>query len=196
MDDGILPELRAATSAAHQQLEDSVQIEQRVKDVAGYQELLEKFWGWYKPLEKQITQLPGWPFGGYDPNPRAKLPWLEQDLKALGLSGADIAALPLCEDVPQAASLGAGFGCAYVIEGATLGGRHISAMLKDSPVPTEARTFFSSYGARVGERWKEFLAALEEFASTQRSQKEGLLTAARDSFGSLQTWLRANGNPS
>lgn len=189
MDDGILPELRAATSAAHQHLEDAVQIEQQVRDVAGYRGLLEKFWGWYKPLEEQITRLHGWPYAGYDPNARMKLPWLERDLRALGLDEEEIAALPRCKHVPETLTLGAGFGCAYVIEGATLGGRHISAMLKDSPVPAEARTFFSSYGAQVGERWKEFLGALQTFALVEKKDKEHILTAASDSFMSLNKWL-------
>ena len=195
MDDGILPELRSATSDAHQQLEDSVQIEKRVKDLSGYRTLLEKFWGWYKPIEEQLTHLPGWPYAGYDPGQRIKLQWLEGDLHALGLSSADISALPRCEDVPTVSSLGQGFGFAYVMEGATLGGRHISGMLKDGPVPVEARHFFSSYGTSVGERWKEFIAALQEFASIEKSQRAEILAAARDSFSSLQKWLNFKAIP-
>lgn len=195
MHDGILPTLRAATSGAHQQLENSVQIEQRVGDIAAYRELLEKFWGWYQPLEQLLRQLPGWPYAGYDPGTRTKVPWLEQDLMALGLTEEDISALPRCANLPQTASLGSGFGCAYVIEGATLGGRHISALLKDSLIPEGARAFFSSYGAEVGQRWKEFLAAMQDFAAVQQHEQGSLLKAAQESFTSLQNWLTLKTSP-
>ncbi|MDB6155233.1 MAG: hypothetical protein JWL90_3686 [Chthoniobacteraceae bacterium] len=184
----ILERLRAATKSAHAQLEERVQIEARLIDPQRYGELLEDFLGWYEPLENGMRTLAGWSDYGLDLAARRKTPWLAHDLNALGYSEAQIAALPRCRDLPTMETLACGFGCAYVMEGATLGGRHISGLLRESPVPKEARTFFGSYGPSVGERWKEFVAALEAF-SDRGGYGDQVVDAARQTFESMESWI-------
>jgi heme oxygenase len=86
-------------------------------------------------------------------------------------------------------SLAEAFGCAYVMEGATLGGRHISAMMETSSIPHQARDFFRSYGAGVGDRWKEFIAALETFSKERPDSAPDIVAAACECFASLQRWM-------
>ncbi|MDB6174977.1 MAG: hypothetical protein JWL59_4288 [Chthoniobacteraceae bacterium] len=188
MSQPILERLRTATKGAHAQLEERVQIEARVIDLQRYAELLEDFLGWYEPLESGMRRLAGWGDYGLDLAVRCKSPWLAHDLNALGYSEAQIATLPRCRDLPTVETLARGFGCAYVMEGATLGGRHISGLLHESPVPKEARTFFGSYGPRVGERWKEFVAALEAF-SDHEGYGDQVVDAARQTFESMESWI-------
>lgn len=184
----VLPELRRETAAAHSRLEERVRIDERVQDPARYAQLIEKFFGFYEPLEPRLEALAGWQ--GIDPAERRKTSWLRRDLIALGSSANDVSALPRCAALPRVDSLARGFGCAYVLEGATLGGRHISGLLQNSPVPTEARNFFASYGPAVGERWKEFIAALEAFAATaDDGERSEVVGAARETFRCMEAWL-------
>lgn len=184
----LLVKLREESSAAHRQLEEQVAITERIRDVAAYRELLQKFLGFYAPLELRLERLTGWTDWGYDPIARRKTPWLSQDLTALGADPGDIVALPLCEDGPSPDNVAAGFGCAYVLEGATLGGRQISAWLDQSDIPRQARRFFSSYGENVGQQWRAFCEALEHFGGS-RPQHDAILRAASETFESLKRWL-------
>lgn len=190
MSASILAELRAATGEAHGQLERAVEMEKRAAEVGRYAGLLEKFHGFYAPLEARLLALPGWSESGLDLGERRKTPSLARDLAALGRTQEEIAALPRCEALPRVDNLARGFGCAYVLEGATLGGRQITAMLRDGPVPAGARTFFASYGPNVGERWREFTAALERFAAAARPEmRSDIVAAAGETFSAMQRWI-------
>ncbi len=163
-------------------------MEERIRDVAAYRELLEKFLGFYAPLELRLERLSGLADWGYDPVARRKTAWLSQDLAALGTDPGDIVALPLCEDGPSPRNAAEAFGCAYVLEGATLGGRQISAWLARSPIPPEARRFFASYGDKVGTQWRVFCEALEEFGR-RNPHHDATVRAAEETFSSLARWI-------
>ncbi len=192
----LLPELRAATAAAHRALEAEVGIERRVADLPGYTDLLARFLGFYAPLEDRLGRL------GWDPEIFAaderltKTAWLEHDLGALGWTSAEISALPRCRRLPQLDNVSRGLGCAYVLEGATLGGRQISALLAaGAVVPGDAQRFFHSYGspAAVGDRWREFTGALESFSRRPEARRAEVVAAANETFACLQDWLAGNG---
>ena len=120
---------------------------------------------------------------------RLKTPWLVADLRALGLTPAQIDALPDCPDLPRVDIPARAWGCQYVLEGATLGGRHISAMMAQSAVPVEARRFFVGYGERTGERWQDFIAALEHYAVGVDIAEEGdIIQGASETFACLHRW--------
>ena len=183
-----LAALRAATAEAHQRLEDAVDIGRAAADPARYRELLARFLGFYRPLEAALAhaEIPG-----LDPAARRKTPWLEADLRALGLDGSAVLALPDCPALPATDTPERALGCLYVLEGSTLGGRHISAtLLRGSPVPEGARRFFAGYGADTGARWREFLLALENFARAAGDAAPGNIAAAgRETFARLQAWI-------
>lgn len=188
--DDILTALRAATGVAHQQLEDAVKIETRVADRASYTRLLQSFLGFYRPLEARLAALDGWERHGFDWSVRRKTPWLEADLQALGIDAAAVNALPDCLALPPVNNHAQGLGCLYVLEGATLGGRQITALLQGSSIPPDARRFFGSYGAQTGTRWREFVATLQrEAAHFEPSTKAELVAAARQTFTCLQAWI-------
>ena len=186
----ILAALRAATSQAHQQLEASIQIEACVADRGRYARLLRSFYGFYRPLEDRLFALDGWTRCGVDLPSRRKAPWLTADLQALGLGTGEIGALPICAKLPAAHDHAQGFGCLYVLEGATLGGRQITALLQSSPVPANARHFFSSYGSATGARWREFIVSLQKAAeAADETGRAEIVTAAQQTFTCLQEWI-------
>ena len=186
---GILPALRAATGDAHQQLEDAVAIERCLADLTQYQRLLEIFHGFYGPLEALLFRGHPWQESELDISGRYKTPWIEDDLLGLGLPRPDLSTLPVCDQLPPSGSPSQAFGCLYVLEGATLGGRHISAMMGRSNVPPTARRFFAGYGEQTGERWREFGAALERHAAGAGSARGGeIIQGARETFACLHRW--------
>jgi heme oxygenase len=187
-DSGILHQLRSATQSAHTRLEQNVRIEERISDPERYAELLEKFLGWHEPMEGLLRGVPGWKSHGIDLEARSKTDWLKRDLVALGRSDEYVRTLPRCDALPRVSSLSRGFGCAYVIEGSTLGGRHIAAMLQGSAIPEGARTFFRSYGPAVGEKWKEFITSLDAFAAADGDRAE-ILKGANSAFASMDEWI-------
>lgn len=187
---GILDRLRRETRAPHARLEARVQIERRVCEVALYADFLEKLFGFYQPQEQRLQALAGWEKYGVDLAERWKTPWLRHDLAALGRTDRELEELPRCRALPAVHDLAQGFGCAYVLEGATLGGRHISRLLGESAVPAGARQFFSSYGSRVGELWTAFVAALESFAAhSAPAERDRIVATARDTFSRMEAWV-------
>ena len=136
----LISRLRSETAAAHRCLEEVVNIVETVQNSGRYRRLLEDFYGFHGAVQEKLEALPGLSRAGYDPAARRKTLWLEADLAALGLSAAEIRKLPVCRDLPPLPDAAAGLGCAYVMEGSTLGGRHIAALLEKSPaVSPEAR---------------------------------------------------------
>ena len=186
----LLPGLRAATGEAHLRLEQAVNIEQRLKDQASYAELLKMFLGFYRPLEERLEAADGLEEHGYRLTERRKTPWLAADLRALGLSHAEVNALPNCRDLPTLKGVARSFGCLYVLEGATLGGRQITSLMRETPVPEDARRFFASYGPETGTRWREFIATLEAAGrATGEAGGVEIAEAARETFASMERWI-------
>lgn len=183
MTDSILAQLRESTATAHEEMERQMDMQTACQNVEQYRRILSGFLGYYEPLEERLKILP-------ELEGRSKIGWLEEDLKALGMDDAAIEALPRCDFGPKAETRDEAMGCAYVLEGATLGGRQISAWLKDSNVPETARRFFSSYGPEVGPKWKAFCAYLEKFQA-EGGDTQATVSGANQTFSSLGEWMRA-----
>lgn len=186
MSDSLLALLRRSTAQAHTEIERKMDIEAAISAQSAYALLIQRLLGFYEPLEANLSARSD----GYCPAGREKIPWLRSDLKALGLTDEEIAAIPRCNNLPAIDSAAAAFGCAYVVEGATLGGRQISAMLQKSAVPPEARAFFAGYGAETGARWREFCETLEAFGASNGSDAaDDAVRAALETFASMEDWI-------
>ena len=91
--------------------------------------------------------------------------------------------------------LPAGFGCLYVVEGATLGGlAHPPAGRRGflGLGPDFGAAFYASYGPDVGRLWREFLARLAETCADEPAAATAT-EAALATFAALERWLRARG---
>ena len=120
--------LKRETTAVHQHLEAQLGLLDPSLDVHRYRRVLETFYGFYVPVEIDVTRLAAAePPLGFPLRARAEL--IERDLLALGLSPADLAALPLCSDRPELSCVEDLAGCLYVLEGACLGGQVLVPLL-------------------------------------------------------------------
>lgn len=181
-----LARLRAATATAHRNLEDQVDIARVCSSREGYERLLQDFLGFFEPLEGALQEIRGWEGRGFRWDERAKAHLLREDLRVLGQPDAAIAGLPRCADLPRPVTLAEAFGCAYVLEGSTLGGRHIVGVLAQSNIPPGARHYFSSYGEKVGVRWRDFCAMLDDFPE---QEADAMIPHAEQTFDKLSAWL-------
>jgi len=189
----ILARLRTETRPEHEAIEAALELTSETLTREAYRRTLERFYGFYRPLEAGLGEIGGWTERGIDLTQRQKTPLLEVDLRALGVVRP--AALPVCTDLPPHGTVSAAFGCLYVMEGATLGGQIITKAVEKS-LGVTAETggrFFNGYGDRTGPMWQGFRTAVTAFAVTVGDQDE-VVAAARATFISLHRWIVAEGN--
>ena len=161
-----------------------------------YTDLLQKLFGFYKPLEERIVALPGWHNLPVELERRQKAPLLARDLLWLKVTQPQLSQLTSCERLPEVKSVTEALGCLYVLEGATLGGQIISRHLKKNLALDEDRgcAFFYSYGDAVGLMWKSFRETLTSHCSRRgRTEEEQLVKSACETFVSLDYWLFEGG---
>jgi heme oxygenase (biliverdin-IX-beta and delta-forming) len=180
--------LRAATWTSHQRLERRLDIKTRFSDPSAYRAHLERMWGFCAALEPRVGRSLHIVLRDYPS--RCKLPLLTSDLLALGMRPEHIESLPRCDDLPDCGDAAAAFGCAYVLEGATLGGRTLLPLAATRLGVTAqcGASFLASYGDSVDAMWRAFGAALDVhcIAPEERLRAEA---AAVATFGSLELWL-------
>lgn len=183
----ILVRLKAETKAEHDAIERVLDLTSEALTLAAYRERLERLYGFHRPVEARLEAVPG-----VDLHARRKHPLLLDDLRALGTD--DPERLPVCAELPPLAGPADRFGCLYVLEGATLGGRVITRHVARTLGVTPARggRFFHGYGARTGAMWQEFGGALAAFAEAPASH-DRIVAAAVATFRTLRTFCEARG---
>ena len=188
-----LARLRTETRPQHEAIETALDLMSEALDRDAFRRTLERFFGFYRPLEAGLWAVKGWVERGLDLTERRKTPLLEADLRALGVDKPQD--LTICTDLPPHDTVAAAFGCLYVLEGATLGGQVIGPVLRKRlgvTLDTGGR-FFHGYGDRTGAMWQRFRAALIAFAIVPGDQDE-IISAAKDTFSKLHRWMTAGGN--
>lgn len=186
----ILERLKRETADEHAAAEQAVEQLGYLRSTADYRGLLERLWGFYEPLERQIAACPGWGGQQIDLGRRMKAPLLARDLIALGHTPESLAALPRCQALPAPAGLAHTLGCMYVLEGATLGGQIISRQIRGALglTPDGGGSFYTSYGPEVGAMWREFRALLVAVAADTAAEEQ-MLGGAHATFRAFQHWL-------
>jgi len=147
-------------------------------DLNAYQLLLARLYGFHLPFESMIDCQ------------AERSTWLEDDLAALRVSGAALAALPRCTELPRFETVASQLGALYVIEGSALGGRSLSKGL--DPVlglgVAEGRRFFTGRGAGTAPAWDRFLTRLSAMAGDPKA-REQMMAAAIRTFEVFEDWL-------
>ena len=190
----LLQRLKTETRSHHERTEGVVRLMDAHLTPEDYQRQLEDFYGLYLPLEARLAG----PLPALGPalalESRWKTPLLEVDLRALGHDTASLARLPRACALPLLSGLAEALGCAYVLEGSTLGGqlilRHLTRHFgADARVGDFA--FFRAYGDRVGPMWRAFgdvvTQASEQAASD--SFDAAVIQGARDTFDAFAAWM-------
>jgi heme oxygenase len=183
----ITTRLRAETREVHQRLETELGLVDGELTAARYRDVLARFHGFYAVLEPRLDRwhhahpVIDWP-------DRRKLPALAADLRSLGLSAEQVAALPPCPSVPRVDDVAAGLGTLYVVEGATLGGQLLVREL--SPVvPSASLAFFASYGPEVGRRWRHWRRVTDAWVGDDVARGDAVVAQATRTFETLRDWL-------
>ena len=184
----VLDRLKAETRAEHTAMEDTLGIMGDDLVLTHYRQLLERYFGFYAPVEARLADVLGVaPPGGLDLQARRKLALLRADLVALGGPAADT--LAVCTALPPLRTPAQAMGCLYVLEGATLGGvvigRHVQRTL--GLTPDSGARFFHGNGAHTAELWRTFRAALAGFAVNPGSA-DVVVESANATFRSLRQW--------
>jgi heme oxygenase len=156
--------------------------------VERYRRVLETFYGFYVPVEIDMTRLAATePPLGFPLRTRAQM--IERDLLVLGLSPAELAALPLCSDRPALSCVEDLAGCLYVLEGACLGGQVLTPLLhrrlgvaKDS-----GAAFFAGDGEFTLPRWTIVAAWLDGLPRAGASAPK-IISAATATFDAFARW--------
>ncbi len=180
----VLDDIRRATKPKHHALECGLDVFRRLECAASHRALMGAYYSLYAPAEaalaSYLTPLPGLCFGD-----RLKTPTLLRDLRALGVNKSHLVDLPQAQ-MPPLAETAHALGFAYVLEGATLGGRAIRKRIKAMGHPHTGIKFFDVYGPATGTRWKEFCVVLErECAGNAPAAVEGALAGFAFMFTGL-----------
>lgn len=190
----ILQRIRQTTRPYHEAVERRVDLLRPDLTLDAYRSLLGRFHGFYRPLERALLTFNDWQPLGLDMGERCKARFLERDLASLPADrAASDSFLPECEDLPTILTFPQALGCAYVLEGSTLGGQVVLRHLHRSfGIDADSgAAFFNSYGPqRVGPMWRAFCDALERAVPDERDQAE-VVDAARDTFVKIDQWFAA-----
>jgi heme oxygenase len=179
--------LKAKTAQTHAALEEELLPHLHgIRSVKDYSKILKVFYGFFKPLEMAIE-----PFLGThqlrDWHLRRKANFIQQDLAYLEEARGPF---PFATDLPSINNTASAFGALYVLEGSTLGGRHITRMIQQSlPEAAGGIQFFSGYGEATSTMWKTFQGALNSFAADNVTQ-EIVIAAADETFIKFGLWIQ------
>lgn len=187
-------ELRARTHDVHQQLHlhsNFVALFDGTIRLPQYTELLQRFHGFYEPLESAIDaalERTSTLSAGFTYAHRTAL--LERDLANLGFTAGQIAQNPRCASVAKSVTPDTVAGVLYVIEGSTLGAslidRAAQKILPDSA--THGRNFWAWSRAHNTQRWAAINAYLDHLERSGHPL-DAIVFGAQNTFTALANWL-------
>jgi heme oxygenase len=189
----MMSRLKVATRPRHEVVEARLGLMRLTSTLEGYAQALRLFYGLHHAAEKGFSRVAGWEAVGIDPRERRKTPLLEADLVRLGMSPAEVAALPDCSTLPPIDDLPSALGAMYVLEGSTLGGRYITRAVGANLGlgPGDGCSYFASYGDRVGAMWRAFGAAVDAYAADDEAVRDAVERAADATFAAVDEWFTA-----
>lgn len=155
----VLDRLRAATAAAHSELDSRLNVIDRLSTLNGRRAMVPRYyrmhrsaeqaaWSWLESIQE--LDLPA----------RGRLPLLTADLEALGVASP--------AEGGEAMAFGShaeALGLLYVLEGSTLGGRMIRKAIGARESDLTGLSFLDPYGSSTGVRWRDFLKVMEREAA-------------------------------
>ncbi len=175
--------LRESTSEIHARLhlhDGFAAIQNGTIDLGAYRSLLVRLYGFHVSFEAAV--------GGASDRSN----WLLDDLAAVSLGGHTTPeTIPRCTALKSFDTTAQQLGALYVVEGSTLGGRHLARHLDRllGTTGSAGRRFFLGRGADTSAAWNAFLARLTSPAMTPAEQGEAV-AAAVATFDIFQQWLQ------
>lgn len=155
----------------------------RIRTKADHVAFLGWLYAYYSPVESLIRQqLTPDRFPDMDRRSRAEN--LLRDMEQTGLPAPPP---QRCEELPVIDSFGKALGALYVLEGSTLGGRIIAAMLARTLGDDKSLSYFNSYGNETGGMWTSFRDFLDSDATA--SIHEEIVQSAQATFLTFKNWI-------
>lgn len=151
-----------------------------------YARLLRCLYGFHQPLEAMLRSEEHLALVHPAPLPAARAHRLESDMLALGMTTAEIEALPRAR-FPALPTPGHYLGALYVREGSTLGARLMSRALDRLFGPGEGGRAFLTGSPDDGRAWQACCARIERAAA--QGHLEEMVASARDTFGVVADWI-------
>ena len=184
----LLQRLKIETAPAHDRIERAFDLQSRTQSLSAYRDVLARLYGyhavWEPRAEAALADAEVF-------RRRRKTELLAKDLRALGMSNADIGALDLCHSVLPMATPVEVFGSMYVIEGSTLGGAIIARQAeRDLGLDRDTGCgYFLCYGREVGQMWSAFGAML--LTRCRPADEDAIIVSAEHTFDHLRAWISA-----
>jgi heme oxygenase len=183
--------LRTETAAHHESIENAKRFSRLGEpdfSLEEYKQILERFYGFYKPLEAVYRGFPEM-MDALDYNARFKLPLLADDLKHLGHTDEALAQIPNCTLLPSLQTLAQVLGCVYVMEGSTHGSQFIAKRLREQfSLHDGGLTYYEGYGKDTMARWKTFKTYLDTRLQ-DGAQDDQVVATAGETFEALHRWM-------
>ena len=152
--DSVLAALRAATTAAHAELDSKLALHEDSLTHDRYRLFLRASMAVVAPLEARIACWLGLSSDGF-----CRTTALRADLAALDASDTGTA------PVPSIHSLAEAMGAAYVVEGSALRAVVLSKTVARTLGDDVPRRYLSLRGDQTGVRWREFIMTLEQWGT-------------------------------
>ena len=150
---------------------------------ADYRDLLARLYGFHAAFDAAMTEAPAALSREIELPERHRAGLIAADLAGLG---AEVAGLPLCDDMPAMRSEGDYLGALYVVEGSTLGGVFIARALE--PKVGDNRRFFLGHGGEHGRLWRSFVARLDR-RDDEPAEAAAAERAALAAFAAFEHWM-------
>jgi heme oxygenase len=152
----VLGHLRLATAQHHQQLEDDLNVVERLSSPADRRAIVLRYYQMHAAADAALGVWLG-DMADLDYTSRRRTPLLLADLQSLGLIAPPLRQSGALIVASQTEAL----GVLYVLEGSTLGGRVIRKALAARGQDHAGLGFLDPYGDQTGDRWKSFISVLE-----------------------------------
>jgi heme oxygenase (biliverdin-IX-beta and delta-forming) len=187
----ISQEIKTATAQSHQAVEKLVMDQIRClvtpKDYARLLRLFANYFGGLEILIGEHLSESDVP----DLQVRRKTSLIYKDLQRLGEDSPEKCGPAFLPDIKNKFQA---FGAMYVIEGSSLGGKHIARMIRDKLPGTDALLFFAGYGDHTLEMWNRFKTYLDK-ASGKPEETDRIISTAQETFLKFAVWIRSNMEP-
>lgn len=183
-------ELRAATRSHHDAIENVIDLMRPDITMADYVDYLYRFYGYYSALEDRLIS------GDFifcnnalKLDARRKIERLENDISKL-CGWHSLSTIPSCQSTPQVSNAADVVGCAYVIEGSTLGALIMYRQLHKclGVTASNGASFIYGYGEHTAVQWKQFLQTVESMSFDLQQRKE-CVNAAIVTFETMRNWF-------
>lgn len=182
--------LKASTDMEHRAIEAAVNFKEIVSSAKSYSLLLEKFYGYYFPIERRLHEFTNSLLElGINLTERKKIHLLEHDLMLLGIKTNTT---NLCQNLPPLSNVYQAMGVLYVLEGSTLGGQviHKHLMNQNSFSKKSELKFHLGYENQTIQMWNQFKSSLNLIPGNHESE---VIATAQSTFSTLKNWITQNG---